>query len=138
MKFKSVELTGIGTFLYDKYEKVQHYPKYRGKSRRTEIVLNRLRIGHAGLNQYLNRFNMGDSPLCSACLVPETIEHLLLYCNKYTRSRYNMLQDLKTKNIWPITVSTLLGSSPSTSNDHYHIVKSLITFLRETNTLSFL
>ena len=133
----NVETTAKGKFLYNLYDKSQHYPQYKGKSRRLCIVLNRLRTGHAGVDHYLHRFNMSDTPLCCICGIPDTIEHLLLHCVRYDCERQIMLSKLHEKGIAPITVSVLLGSSNSVS-ERYCIVNALTKFLEHTKTFSFL
>ena len=57
------------------------------RNRRAEIVLYRLRTGHVGLAQYLNRFNMKETDLCDQCQVPETVQHFLVHCAKYKLAR---------------------------------------------------
>ena len=95
-KFK-VESTAKGKFLYNLYNKTQYYPQYKGKSRRLCIVLNRLRSGHAGVDHYLHRFNMSDTPLCCVCDIPDTIEHLLLHCVRYNVERQTMISKLNDR-----------------------------------------
>ena len=104
----TVQVSAKGTFLCHLFSELQNYPRFNKKSRRIEIVLNRLRIGHAGINQYLHRFGMTDGPLCSRCLVTESIDHFLLSCQKYTIARTRMLVKLRIGGIWPVTVKTLL------------------------------
>jgi ribonuclease HI len=56
--------------------------KYSSKSRKDEIIINRLKLGVCNLNYYLFK-KRGKHPtgLCDTCKSPETIEHYLLHCN---------------------------------------------------------
>ncbi len=45
---------------------------YQGLSRQQASLITQLRCGHIGLNAYLAHIHAVDSPLCSACQVPET------------------------------------------------------------------
>ena len=102
-----------------------------------EVVINRLRIGHAGTNQYLHRFNMADAQLCSKCNTIETIEHVLLYCSKYTVNRKTMEEELLKINVTSCT-NYLLGSSSFSLSICNKINKILIKCLMDTNMFSIL
>ena len=56
-----------------------------------EIVLSRLRIGHTRMT---HRFLLtgDDAPICLACDMPLTVEHLLVHCHQYgmARLRYQL------------------------------------------------
>ena len=48
--------------------------------------LARLRTGHCSLNQYLHRFGIVDSPLCTCDSgAIENVEHFFIHCPKYNR-----------------------------------------------------
>ena len=44
------------------------------RNRRIEVIISRLRIGHVGLDNYMNRFNMSDTDICMKCKIPETVQ----------------------------------------------------------------
>ena len=94
-----------------------------------EIVIYCLRMGHVGLNDYLHRFNMHASNLCQECRAPETIEHFLLYCQKYDLERGNLLQQLRKHNVFGLSVKTLLGGSAQHYNERRSIYAAITTFL---------
>ena len=56
-------------------------------NRNTVATLARLRTGHCGLNHYLHRFKIKDSPYCDCGNGKETVEHYLLECRKYNEQR---------------------------------------------------
>lgn len=61
---------------------------HQGKRcRKEEVILNRLRIGHTGLNKSLHVIGKHDTGHCDSCDVLETVEHVLTKCSKYDRER---------------------------------------------------
>ena len=55
-------------------------------TRRDEIVIHRLRVGHTHLT-HSYRLNKEPPPDCEACHCPLTVEHILISCSKYTLVR---------------------------------------------------
>ena len=125
---QTAELTSRGLFLKNVRENLQQSVPLNVKHRRAEIVIYRLRMGHVGLNDYLHRFNMHASNLCQECRAPETIEHFLLYCQKYDFERANLLQQLRKHNVFDLNVKTLLGGSAQHYNKRRSIYAALSTF----------
>ena len=81
--------------------------------RRSQVIMNRMRIGHVGLNDYLNRFRMAETEFCEqlSCLafdIPETLEHFLLTCPEYYVSREALKSRLRSLNIFTFDLKTLL------------------------------
>jgi hypothetical protein len=60
---------------------------YEDLSRQSCSIITQLRPGHIGLNQFLHRIGVAQSPLCEHCNVPETVDHFLLTCKSFTRQR---------------------------------------------------
>src|SRR5579871_558 len=60
---------------------------YNKLSRNTAAKVIQLRTGHCGLNSYLHRFGLADSPLCNCRTGHETVEHFLLECLLYREQR---------------------------------------------------
>lgn len=84
---EEVDLTGKGRFLSNIQPHIQNNSFISVTSRKVETSISRLRIGHAGTNAHLFRFNMIDSPMCEACPSMGTIEHFLLECPAYNYER---------------------------------------------------
>ena len=66
------------------------------KNRKIRTVLTRLRIGHAGVQSYLYRFNMTEQEFCENTYceqneIEETIEHLLFQCPSHETHRNLMM-----------------------------------------------
>ncbi|KAG7086882.1 hypothetical protein E1B28_002802 [Marasmius oreades] len=62
-------------------------------------VLTQLLTGHIGLNHYLHRFNIAESPTCPCCKESEeTVVHFLLRCPAHTRERNRLRTRLRNMN----------------------------------------
>ena len=81
---------------------------YNRLSRNTCAKVIQLRTGHCGLNAYLHRFGLADSPLCDCESGQETVEHFLLECPLYREQRIELRNAAGTGNM---RVDTLLGSA---------------------------
>ncbi|EJD33893.1 hypothetical protein AURDEDRAFT_33615, partial [Auricularia subglabra TFB-10046 SS5] len=57
---------------------------YKDLPRRAASQLTQLRTGHVGLNGFLARIKAVPSARRETCHVPETVEHYLLHCKRYT------------------------------------------------------
>ncbi|KAJ3484580.1 hypothetical protein NLI96_g5547 [Meripilus lineatus] len=80
---------------------------YKDLPKRSCSLITQLRSGHIGLNQYLARFRIVDSPNCSTCNVPETVDHYLFSCRNYLEERHTLRAALGRI---PLTKRVLLGS----------------------------
>jgi hypothetical protein len=67
---------------------------YSGIQSRTAVAaITQLRTGHCGLNHYLYRFSLEDTPYCRCGHGQENVEHYLLECQLYAEQR----KDLRNK-----------------------------------------
>lgn len=82
------------------------YKLYRGLTRRQCSMLTQLRSGHVALNAYLARIKAVDSPLCPACLIPETPAHYIFTCRRYTTAR----DALRRAVGGPLSLRTTIGN----------------------------
>ena len=78
-------------------------------NRREEVVLSRLRTGHAATKVYLHRFGWSHESKCDNCDAEDTIKHLLLDCPKYIHDRNKLIGDLAKYNLQNFNLKTLLG-----------------------------
>jgi len=75
--------------------------------RRQRVNLARLRTGHCSLNQYLHRFGIEESPLCSCGNgAEETVEHFLIHCPLFDKERSKLMKKVGIGGMW---VEKLLG-----------------------------
>ena len=76
----------------------QHGPAlYNKLSRNTCAKVIQLRTGHCGLNSYLHRFGLADSPLCECKNGQETVEHFLLECPLHREQRRELREKAGTE-----------------------------------------
>ncbi|KAJ7117765.1 hypothetical protein C8R44DRAFT_626919 [Mycena epipterygia] len=68
-----------------------------------------MRTGHVGLNAYLARFGAVDSALCQCCREPETVNHYLLACRRFTAERDVLRRALFADERQPLSKKSLLG-----------------------------
>ena len=96
----------------------------------------KLRIGHVGLNQYLFRFNMAETPLCE-CGGVENREHFLLHCPNYLIQRQLLYAEIgKLKLNVPISVKLLLGGVNLHTAINCKIVKLVGMYIVNTGRLA--
>lgn len=63
--------------------------------RHAATAIAQLRAGHTPLSAFLHRIGAVEDPNCSHCGQPETTEHYLLLCRKYTTHRLRLFQRLR-------------------------------------------
>lgn len=133
-----VNLRNIGAHTKHLFRSVETVMTTGTHNRRVEVVLNRLKIGHVGVNAYLHRFRLGDTPLCDSCKVVETMEHFLISCTKYSTERAALFSNLIKVGIHTFNMVTLLGGSKHTIGVKKIIEKELANFLVSTNRIQML
>uniref|UniRef100_A0A6A7FTX6 RNA-directed DNA polymerase from transposon X-element n=1 Tax=Hirondellea gigas TaxID=1518452 RepID=A0A6A7FTX6_9CRUS len=110
------------------------------RARRVEVAIHRLRMGHVGVAQYLHRFSMADTDICSnqTCIVPETVEHFLLHCPAYQAHRVNLIRKLHSIGINNLNIKLLLGGDVSYAKNNRDILQATITYIKDTGRLEVL
>jgi len=104
-------------------------------------VLNRLRLGSAALNVHLSKIGVHHTEMCESCDEPETVEHYLLHCSKYSAHRQKMLQNLQ-KIHWEANLGTrrptlriLLNNRKKPKSVSELIIKNTLQYVEETERL---
>ena len=115
---------------------IGYWPWTTHKNRAAETALARLRISHVELNSYMHRFNQADSPLCQTCKIPETVDHYLLACRRYSKHRRKLINTLQGKGITTISRKILLGGADYNETMQNSITEAVVTFLKETGRLN--
>ena len=100
-------------------------------SRRFDVVVTRLRLGHCGLRDHLHRLKLVSSPNCISCSVPETPEHFLLQCQRFNQFRCTLRTALRPHNV-DLTLQNLLGGGGFSPHLQILIYTSLERYLRAT------
>ncbi len=60
--------------------------------RKDNCIISRLRLGQTGLNSTLQVMGKHPSGLCE-CGSRETVEHVLIHCDKYSEERSRLIED---------------------------------------------
>lgn len=94
---------------------------YKERTRQAGSIITQLRTGHSALNAFLFRIKAVDSPLCTRCRVPETTEHFLLTCMRFTMSRHSLRTAVKG----PFSLSTLLSKNCN--------ISKTLSYVQDTN-----
>jgi ribonuclease HI len=135
---QTVAVSGKGQHLLTIREDLLPVPWIHARSRRVTVVLARLRLGHVGVNEYMHRFSMSDSPLCATCNRNETIEHFMLQCSRYSVGRRKLERTLFGLGIQTLTLRTLLGGGDYSKHIQHLIIKAVTEFLASTGRLGTL
>jgi len=122
-----VQVTGTGSFLSNLIDTPKHYDA--GKIPRIlETSLSRLRIGHVGVGNHMHRFNMRQTPLCSRCGTPDTVEHFMLICLRHRRERDILRTQLADEGVdW--NLRSILGLGNYSAKINKKVIKLLGRFL---------
>lgn len=105
------------------YNPLQTRKALVGLPRPAAAAIAQLRANHTPLSAFLHRINVVDSPHCETCEQPETTEHYLLLCRKYSADRQHMLASLRKLKI-PRTTHDILT--------HPSAFKPLATYIAAT------
>jgi ribonuclease HI len=79
---------------------------YANLNRPDSSLVTQLRSGHIPLASYLHRIKAIDSGLCPRCQVPETVDHYLTKCERFSDQRSSLRKSIGRR---PMCLSTLLG-----------------------------
>jgi ribonuclease HI len=137
----TADLTSKGLFLCDIRDDIKSSStSLNFRSRRVEVAIHRLRMGHVGVAQYLHRFSMADSDICSnqTCTVPETVEHFLMHCPAYQAPRVTLVTKLCSLGINNLNVKLLLGGDVNHAKNNKEILQATILYIRDTGRLEVL
>ena len=78
------------------------------EDRNSAAKIAQLRTGHCGLNRYLHRFGISNTPYCQCGYGKETVEHYLLECRKFREQRMKLRKEIGTAKM---RVTRLLGDT---------------------------
>ena len=115
---------------------IGHWPWVNYRHRYVETAAARLRIGHTELNANMFRFNQAESPNCDRCQVPETVEHYLMSCSRFTQARLELFTAQRKEGIRNISTTTILGGGQLTPAQQTRIASALEVFLRQSGRMN--
>ena len=92
-------------------------------NRKNEQTINRLRLDNCNLKAYRYKLNLETDPLCEVCKLPETVEHILLYCLKNVTLTKKLMLNLNKKYTSPPSIKNLLYNTDSIAIilDYFHL-----------------
>jgi hypothetical protein len=93
-------------------------------SRHGAAIIAQLRTGHCGLNRYLHRFSLRNSPYYRCGYGKETVEHYLLEYRNYRDQRRKLRKEVGRGKM---RMEVLLGDAK--------IIKYTLEYIKETNRL---
>ena len=96
--------------------------------RKGEVLLSRLRTRTLPTQALLFKLHLSASPLCPACLVPETCDHFLLHCTRYHQARDILYQRLGISGTTP-SLSDLCDLAVAGNNQ----ARCLVAFILRTD-----
>lgn len=97
-------------------------------SRREEVVLCRLRLGHTRLTHSFI-LDHNPPPLCEHCANPLSVRHILVECPGFMENRLTLINACQRYGL-PICLKSLLG------DQHDDIIDSVFKYLRECHLLN--
>lgn len=120
-----------GRFLYSINNTVSINTAVRnmGRTRKEEIICNRIRLGHSNLNSTLRRIGKHPTGLCEYCQTEETITHAIIECTKYREERQNLKEKLEEKGVKEFTIKRLMNLSGTN-------FQNFLDFIRQTGLLN--
>lgn len=119
-----------GRHLYAIQKKVGKGRK-RGRNRREESIITRLRVGHTGLNKTLHLISKHPTGLCEKCGQSETVEHVFINCNGYDEEREVLREELWKNEGKELTLKNILDLDIGNS-----MVNVLFQFLNNTGLMN--
>ena len=101
-------------------------------------LITRIRLGFSHFREHKHRHNFPVSPICSCGTEPETTEHFLLRCQRFSRIRSDMLDnacelaktDLNLLSHELLTKLLLYGDHTFNDRSNQLILLGTITFIR--------
>jgi len=58
-----------------------------------------MRFGHTGLNSTLKLIGKHETGMCEVCNINETVDHVIIYCEKYNEERMRLRNWLRKEKI---------------------------------------
>jgi RNase H. len=115
------DLSTHGRFFFSIKKRVSRDMSCFGKTRRDQVIISRLRLGHCGLRARLHLIDRHPTGLCE-CGVPETVDHYLFGCFRHVAQRAVLFRALDAAQL----------SHNSMALDDSRAVPAFLDFVRTT------
>ena len=136
------QTSGKGLFLRSITNKIRKNKAiYTLKNRRAQVTINRLRMGHIGVEGYLRRFQMSEEgtcqqhALCQENEVEESIDHFILRCPAYTDARNTLMTKLSRLGFPAPSLKLLLLGSDMDLDQQQAVASLLMEYLHATSRI---
>ena len=103
---------------WDEEQKGRHYYQFHSKvngsrtcrngSRREEVIITRLKLGHSALNKTLQLMGKHPTGLCENCQEEESAEHAFMHCSLYQAEREIMFEELREVGTVEVTFKKII------------------------------
>jgi hypothetical protein len=123
---KEYEESNKGKFYKSLHPKPTPGINYKNKNRHKEVKLTRLMFHKCATNAYRAQMNPANSPNCTQCGIPETLEHIILDCQKHTAGRAQLLHNLAGHNKQDI-LRSLLSNTENQDKLYKYLCENGIT-----------
>ena len=110
-------------------------------NRHCDVLMARLRNGVAGVNSYLFRLNLVDSPNCIYCVgIEETIQHYILDCPRHVIERNNLFFKLTEigLSVNNLSIPILLSGTDFSPNKFRRVMFAMYNYFQDTGKLNIL
>lgn len=97
-----------------------------GSSRKDQVVITRLRLGHCGLAAYLKIVGKHPNGLCQ-CGQMETVRHILLSCQGYARERKILFSELSDLGLTVFSIKSIFAECRASRFIDKAVIKFLIS-----------
>lgn len=116
-----------GRFMYNIQQKVNGNGRNVFKNRKEYTIISCIRIGHTRLNHSLFEIGKHESGKCIYCNQPETIEHVLMECEKYGKERLKLINEVKNMGVESFSMISLLNENA----EQRRIYGAIIKYIKE-------
>ncbi len=115
--------------------------KFWGEANTTAFsIFNQILSGHSNLNAHKYARRESENSKCPHCDLPETTEHFILHCSKYSLARSTLVNNIESSlfhnallNKCPtVKLETILGFSELPTNVNRQICLYFLNYIRDT------
>ena len=100
-----------GRRIYSTRKSAREIVSYTGNSREG-VMSCRMRLGHVGLYSSSHFIGKHGTGMCNGCMVAETVEHVLLYCETYYVERerlFDRVREVGRNGEWVVFCVWVMG-----------------------------
>jgi len=96
------------------------------RNRKEDTIISGIRIGHTRLNHSLFKIGKHKTGKCNYCDQAETIEHVLIKCEKHVKERLEFMNEVKKLGVEYFNMESIL----KVHKDQDKIFSAIIKFVK--------